>query len=301
MGHTSTIGTLAAAMALLLVGCGDFGKEFGRYLLEVAEIVALCDADAPRAAQTLIDDGIDVVFHLAGQPGVRLSWADDFSTYLDHNVLATQRLLESLKQHRVERLVHASSSSVYGNAARYPTVETDLPRPHSPYGVTKLAAENLCYLYAENYDLDVVALRYFTVYGPRQRPDMAIGRFIHAVRAGLPLTVYGDGNQIRDFTYVGDVVDANLAAAESTVVPAGPVNIAGGGSISVRGLLDLIGDACGRPVEQVHEPAQPGDVQQTGGSISFAREALGWQPATALADGVAAQVEWVVASEEPGS
>ncbi len=254
-------------------------------------------ADLTRDQLAGLLEGIDVVFHQAGQPGVRLSWANDFSTYLDRNVLATQRLLEAVKDHPVDRLVYASSSSVYGNAASYPTTETDLPQPHSPYGVTKLAAEHLCYLYAENWGLSVAALRYFTVYGPRQRPDMAIGRFVDAIRAGRPVTVYGDGSQVRDFTYVGDVVDANLAAAATATTPPGPVNIAGGGSSSVNDLLDLIGESCGRPVERITEPAQPGDVRRTGGTTELARETLGWEPATSLVDGVAAHVEWAGAQE----
>lgn len=257
----------------------------------------LVDADLAHDPIGHLLEGIDVVFHQAGQPGVRLSWADDFDTYLDRNVLATQRLLEALKHHPVERLVYASSSSVYGNASRYPTSETDMPQPHSPYGVTKLAAEHLCYLYAENWGLSVAALRYFTVYGPRQRPDMAIGRFVDAVRADRPVTIYGDGGQVRDFTYVGDVVRANLAAATATATPPGPVNIAGGGSISVNDLLDLIGESCGRPVKRTHEAAQPGDVRQTGGSTDLARETLGWEPMTSLAEGVATHVAWAAAQQ----
>src|SRR5262249_48889376 len=140
----------------------------------------LIEADLRTADIAPLLDGVDVVFHLAAQPGVRVSWSDGFPTYVENNVLATQRLLEALKDRQVRRLVYASSSSVYGNAPRYPTTEADLPRPHSPYGVTKLAAEHLCSLYAENYGVPTVSLRYFTVYGPRQRPDMGFARFIDA-------------------------------------------------------------------------------------------------------------------------
>src|SRR4051794_21169049 len=164
-------------------------------------------------------DGIDVVFHQAGQPGVRLSWSDGFADYTSLNVLATQRLLEAAKRVGGTKIVYASSSSVYGNAAAYPTTENDLPRPHSPYGVTKLAAEHLCNLYASNWKLPTVSLRYFTVYGPRQRPDMATHRLLAATLSGTPFPLYGDGSAVRDFTYVDDAVAANLAAAEHDCEP----------------------------------------------------------------------------------
>ena len=157
-------------------------------------------------------DGVDVVFHEAGQPGVRASWGDEFGIYLDANVAATQALLEAAKRAPgLQRLVYASSSSVYGDAARFPVLEVDLPQPVSPYGVTKLAAEHLCSLYASNFGVPTVSLRYFTVFGPRQRPDMAFTRFLTAVRDDRPITLYGTGEQIRDFTYVDDVVEANVA------------------------------------------------------------------------------------------
>ncbi|HEU5267311.1 MAG TPA: NAD-dependent epimerase/dehydratase family protein, partial [Jatrophihabitans sp.] len=159
-------------------------------------------ADLRTADLAPLLDGAEVVFHLAGQPGVRLSWSAGFVDYVGHNVLATQRLLEAARATRPQRIVYASSSSVYGNAPAYPTTEDDLPRPHSPYGVTKLAGEHLCGLYAANWGLATVALRYFTVYGPWQRPDMGMHRFFTAVREGRPLPVFGDGEQTRDFTFV---------------------------------------------------------------------------------------------------
>src|SRR5206468_12015382 len=167
---------------------------------ELVELDLRTDDVAPVVA------GVDVVFHQAGQPGVRLSWSDGFADYVGHNVLATQRLLEAAKNTGTAKVVYASSSSVYGNAATYPTTEDDLPRPHSPYGVTKLAAEHLGVLYAANWGLSVVALRYFSVFGPRQRPDMGMHQFIDAVLAGRPLPLFGDGEQLRDFTFVTDVV-----------------------------------------------------------------------------------------------
>ena len=237
-------------------------------------------------------DGVDVVFHQAAQPGVRLSWSTGFAEYDSCNVLATQRLLDRATAARVRRFVYASSSSVYGNASRYPTEETDLPQPHSPYGVTKLAAEHLCGLYARNHGLSTVSLRYFTVYGPRQRPDMATHRLIEAAIRQQPFPLYGDGSAVRDFTFVGDVVAANLAAATADVEPGFVANVAGGGSCQMRELVAAVGDAVGQPVRIDEQPGQPGDVRQTGGSIARATAALGWRPRTSLAEGLAAQVAW---------
>jgi UDP-glucuronate 4-epimerase len=239
-------------------------------------------------------DGIDVVFHQAGQPGVRLSWADQFRTYVDLNVVATQRLLEAARAHGdLHRFVYASSSSVYGNAERYPTLETDLPAPFSPYGVTKLAAEHLCNLYAANSGLlPVVSLRYFTVYGPRQRPDMAFHRLMECALTGTVFELYGTGEQIRDFTFVHDVVVANIRAAESDVSPGTVVNIAGGGSTSMAEVIDLIGRLNGTPVDVERRPAQSGDVARTGGSIERAEAILGWRPSVGLEEGLARQLEW---------
>ena len=237
-------------------------------------------------------DGIDVVFHQAAQAGVRLSWSDRFAEYESHNVLATQRLLEAAKHVGGPKIVYASSSSVYGNAAQYPTSEDDLPSPHSPYGVTKLAAEHLCNLYASNWGVRTVSLRYFTVYGPRQRPDMACHRLIKAALAGDAFPMYGDGSAIRDFTYVGDIAAANLAAAQADCAPGTVVNVAGGSSIAMRDLIALVGDLVGSPPNLEPHPRQPGDVLRTGGTVDRARELFGWEPATALRDGLDAQVAW---------
>lgn len=237
-------------------------------------------------------DGVDVVFHQAAQPGVRLSWSDGFATYDACNVLATQRLLEAARRAGVGRVVYASSSSVYGNADAYPVRERDLPRPHSPYGVTKLAGEHLCGLYAANHGLPTVALRYFTVYGPRQRPDMAFHRLIEGALAGRPFPLYGDGSHVRDFTYVGDVVRANVLAATADVEPGTVVNVCAGGSTALRDVIEAVGEAVGTPVPVERHPEQPGDVARTGGSFAAARRLLGWAPETSLAAGIAAQVEW---------
>lgn len=250
------------------------------------------EADLRDADLVELLGGVEVVYHLAAQPGVRLSWSDGFATYDSCNVLATQRLLEAARQTGVRRVVYASSSSVYGNADAYPVTEADLPRPHSPYGVTKLAAEHLCGLYAANHGLSTVALRYFSVYGPRQRPDMAFHRLIEGALDGEPFPLYGDGSHVRDFTDVGDVVRANVLAGTADVEPGTVVNICAGGSTVLRDVIDAVGDAVGSPVLIEQHPEQAGDVQRTGGSNDAARRLLGWEPQTTLADGIAAQVAW---------
>jgi UDP-glucuronate 4-epimerase len=235
-------------------------------------------------------DGVDAVVHLAGQPGVRLSWADGFGTYVDRNVNASQRVLEAVRHARVPRLVLASSSSVYGNAADYPVSEDAPTRPFSPYGVTKLAMEHLAGAYVENWKLPVVMLRYFTVYGPAQRPDMAMHRFIERVAAGERVPVYGDGRQVRDFTYVGDAAAATVAAAGADLAPGTVLNVAGGSSATVDDVLALVGRFVDREVLVDRLPSQPGDVRVTGGAIDRARSLLRWSPEVALAAGVSHQV-----------
>jgi len=235
-------------------------------------------------------DGTEAVIHLAGQPGVRLSWADYFHVYVERNVIASQRVLESARRTNASRVVLASSSSIYGNAPEYPTTEDSATRPYSPYGVTKLAMEQLAWAYAENWDVPVTVLRYFTVYGPGQRPDMGMHRFIAGAAAGEPVTVYGDGEQVRDFTYVTDAAAATVAAATLDVPPASLFNVAGGSSSTVNDVLKLVSESVGREVISRHEPNQPGDVRVTGGSIDRARLVLGWEPAVPLEEGVKRQV-----------
>jgi UDP-glucuronate 4-epimerase len=237
--------------------------------------------------------GADAVFHQAAQAGVRLSWSDGFADYVGHNVLGTQRLLEAAQRScPTARIVYASSSSVYGNQERYPVDERDRPRPFSPYGVTKLAGEHLCSLYAENWGLGTVSLRYFTVFGPRQRPDMSIHRLCEAALGGSPFPRYGDGSQIREFTYVSDIVHANLHAAEADVPPGEVLNIAGGGEITLNALIALVGEVAGAPVTTDDQPPQAGDAHRNGGSIARAGAMLGWEPVVSLRDGIAAQLEW---------
>jgi UDP-glucuronate 4-epimerase len=249
--------------------------------------VAGIDGDALRAYD------VQAIAHLAGQPGVRGSWGDQFGAYTHANITATQRLLEAVKEVPGVRLVYASSSSVYGQAESYPTTEETIPAPHSPYGVTKLAGEHLAHLYRANYAVDTVALRFFTVYGPGQRPDMAFTRFLRSVSSGDPITVFGDGTQIRDFTYVGDIVSAVVAAmdAEGTLPPV--MNLSGGSSVSVNEVLSVIGDVTGLPVDVRYEPAVRGDVFRTGGSSELAERALGWLPQTSLRQGLERQWAWI--------
>ena len=250
------------------------------------------EADLRTADLTPLLDDVDVVYHQAAQPGVRLSWASGFAEYVSSNVLATQRLLEAVRDLPLDRFVYASSSSVFGNATAYPTTEDMPTKPHSPYGVTKLAAEHLCGLYAANYGVPTVSLRYFTVYGPRQRPDMATHRLIEAALDDRPFPLYGDGSHVRDFTYVADVVAANRAAATEPVPPGEVINVCAGGSSTMSELIDAVGAAVGRPVPLDRQPPQAGDVLRTGGDHALARDLLGWHPQTSLLEGVGAQVSW---------
>jgi nucleoside-diphosphate-sugar epimerase len=230
------------------------------------------------------------VFHQAAQAGVRASWGKEFSHYTHHNILGTQRLLEWARGSKPEKLIYASSSSVYGNSGKLPMEEEDLPRPVSPYGVTKLAAEHLCALYHQSFGLPAVSLRYFTVYGPGQRPDMAFHRFIRAVLDGGELVVYGNGEQTRDFTFIDDIVAANLSAAKSEEAEGRVYNIGGGSRISVNGVLDLLGRITGKPVKTKHLPIQAGDPPHTFADTTRARDELRFKPQVKLEEGLQAMV-----------
>jgi nucleoside-diphosphate-sugar epimerase len=238
--------------------------------------------------------GAEVVFHQAAQAGVRASWGLDFDVYVRDNVVATQRLLEACVRCQVPRLVAASSSSVYGDAPSYPTTEASITRPVSPYGVTKLASEHLCLAYAQlgGCALTVATLRYFTVYGPRQRPDMAFRRFLEAAYTGRPITVYGDGQQSRDFTFVDDAVRANLLAMTAPF-QAEPVNVGGGRRVSLNQVLELIGQITGKRVRIVRAPSQPGDARHTGADGARAEALLGYRPEVDLETGLARQATWI--------
>jgi UDP-glucose 4-epimerase len=244
-------------------------------------------------------DGTDVVFHLAAQPGVRGSWGPGFDEYLRNNLGATHVLLDAcLSASPRPRVVFASSSSVYGEAASLPVGEGDPKAPASPYGVTKLTGELLCGAYVRQHDLNVIMLRLFTVYGPRQRPDMSFSRFIAALRAGQPVEIYGDGTQTRDFTYVSDAVKAFLLAAEAGEKGAA-YNIGGGARAPLKKCLDLIAGAVRVEARTVERPRAKGDVPDTHADISRAGRDLGYKPDVSLEDGIAFQVQWCQACESP--
>jgi len=237
-------------------------------------------------------DGVSHVFHLAAQAGVRKSWGRDFRAYTENNIEATQMLLEACVNRSIDRFVHASSSSVYGDNASIPMREDALPRPVSPYGVTKLSAEQLGYLYYVNQRVPAVAMRYFTVYGPRQRPDMAFHRFIRAALRDEELSLYGDGEQTRDFTFVADAVAATIAAA-TRGVPGRSYNVGGGSRVSMNEVIDMIGRIAGRPLRVKREATQKGDMRDTYADTSLARQDLGFAPSVSLEEGIKAEYQWL--------
>jgi nucleoside-diphosphate-sugar epimerase len=244
-------------------------------------------------------DGAAAVFHLAAQPGVRGSFGDTFATYVRDNVLATQRLLEAAVRHRPARFVYASSSSVYGDTVQYPTPETAECRPVSPYGMTKVTTEGLAEIYNRTCGVPVVGLRFFTAYGPRQRPDMAFSRFIRSAIAGWPLRVLGDGHQIRDFTYVDDVMLGTLLAAERGR-PGAVYNIGGGTPVELLDVIGLLERLLERRIEVEHLPAPIGEARMTAADASLAARDLGFATTTRLQEGLTAQVDWLLTSERLG-
>ena len=237
-------------------------------------------------------DGRTHVFHLAAQAGVRKSWGRDFQIYTTNNIDATQMLLEACVGRPLERVVYASSSSVYGDTVSIPMREDALPQPISPYGVTKLAAEQLCHLYFVNHRVPTVSLRYFTVYGPGQRPDMGFHRFLKAAIAGAPIPLYGDGEQTRDFTFVADAVAATVSAGERGV-PGRVYNIGGGSRVSINQVLRIVERLAGRPLTIRREPSQKGDMRDTSADTTLARRDLQFAPATTLEDGLEAEYHWL--------
>lgn len=245
------------------------------------------DADLPG----LLGDRTHV-FHLAAQAGVRKSWGSDFATYTVNNIEATQWLLEACVHRPLDRFVYASSSSVYGDRVEIPMLESALPQPVSPYGVTKLAAEQLCHLYHVNHGVPTVALRYFTVYGPRQRPDMSFHKFLRAALTGQPITLFDDGEQTRDFTFVDDAVAATAAAALDGV-PGRVYNIGGGSRVSMNQVVEMMGRVSGRQLQVVHNPAQKGDMRHTYADTALARADLGFLPSVGLEQGIAAEYDWL--------
>lgn len=254
------------------------------------------EADLTKADLTDLLSAVDTVFHQAAQAGVRRSWGKSFTAYTRNNVLATQRLLEGCLGAGVRRLVYASSSSVYGDSEDIPLKEGSLPKPVSPYGVTKLAAEHLCGLYAVNYGISTVSLRYFTVYGPRQRPDMAFHKFIRAMLDGRTVEIYGDGDQTRDFTFISDAVDANLRAM-TRGAPGGVYNIGGGTQASVNEVLALLEEIGGRPIERDYQRTQKGDVRHTLADTKRAEKDLGYVRRIAIKEGLTQEYLWLKGRE----
>jgi UDP-glucose 4-epimerase len=243
----------------------------------------------------LLLEGVDWAFHQAAQTGVRASWGQEFERYVDCNVLATQRLLEAaLQVGKIQRFVYASSSSVYGDTTILPVAETAPLHPVSPYGMSKLAGEHLCLLYYHNFGIPTVALRYFTVYGPRQRPDMAFHRFCKAIIEHKPIHIYGDGQQTRDFTYVSDVVEANIQAASSEKAIGKAMNIAGGARVKLQQIIQTLQEISDLPVSVTFENKQHGDVGHTFADIECARQLIGYHPQISLRTGLAKEFAYIV-------
>lgn len=239
---------------------------------------------------------MEVVYHQAAQAGVRASWGKGFRAYTERNLNATQVLLEAAKDAKnLQRLVFASTSSVYGDAETLPTHEGIPPRPVSPYGITKLAAERLCGLYHKNFGVPFVSLRYFTVYGPRQRPDMAFHKFFKAALADEAIPVFGDGQQTRDFTFVNDAVAANLAAATAPNAIGEIFNIGGGSRVVLAEVLATMEEIIGKPIKRNHIEKAMGDARHTAADVSKAREILGYQPKVSLKEGLTQEWHWIKA------
>ena len=282
-----------------VVGLDCFTDYYARSLKE-ANLAVNKHRDGFRFIEGRIQDvdlrlllsGVTHVFHLAAQAGVRKSWGRDFRVYSENNVDASQQLLEACVTLPLQKFVYASSSSIYGDNVSIPMREDALPQPVSPYGVTKIAAEQLCYLYHVNHGVPTSSLRYFTVYGPRQRPDMGFHRFLSAAIAGDPITLYGDGEQTRDFTFVRDIVSATIAAGDRGI-PGRAYNIGGGSRVSINQVLDIVGRVSGHSLDVRREPAQKGDMRDTFADTSLARADLGFIPTSSLEEGIAAEYRWL--------
>jgi nucleoside-diphosphate-sugar epimerase len=267
-------------------------KESNLARLRDSSRFRLVEARLQEADLAPLLDGTEHVYHLAAQAGVRASWGRDFARYTDHNVLATQRLLEAALAAGRPTVVYASSSSVYGDAPALPLREDGPCQPISPYGVTKLAAEHLAVLYHRNHGLPTVSLRFFTVYGPRQRPDMAFHRFLKAARDGEEVTVFGDGRQTRDFTYVADIVSA-VRAAPLSGRPGSVYNVGGGERVALNEVLHVLEGVTARPLRIRRQEAQKGDMRDTFADTTSARRDLGFGSTVRLADGLAREWEWI--------
>ena len=279
-----------------VIGIDCFSDYYDRELKEKNLAVSLKNDKFTFIEKDLLEmdeyPDVDFVYHMAAQAGVRDSWGDNFSSYTSNNIEVTWRLLEFYKELNIKKFVYSSSSSVYGDA-ELPMNEKSRLKPVSPYGVTKLAAENLCYLYWKNYNIPTISLRYFTVYGPRQRPDMAINKFFSSILNGDEIIVYGDGEQRRDFTYIDDVVNAILISAESRVV--GDVfNVGGGSTISVNGLINEIEEITGKKARIKYIEKQKGDVKNTEASLEKIETVLRWKPTISIRTGLKRYMDWYI-------
>jgi UDP-glucose 4-epimerase len=302
-GAAGFIGSTLADRLLVdgwdVAGVDSFSDYYPRWMKErnVSEALRsgsyrLVEADLASDELAPLLDGVDVVFHLAAQAGVRSSWGQSFGAYLYDNELGTQRLLEASRASSIRKLVYASSSSIYGDAESYPTPETAVLKPISPYGVTKLAAENLCWLYWRRFGVPAVSLRLFTVYGPRQRPDMAFHIFGRSLIEGRPIRVFGDGEQSREFTYVDDVV-AGMVAASQQGREGEVYNLGGGSEATVNEAIGMLESIGGRKASVEYAENQAGDARRTAADITKARADLGFQPGTSLRDGLGREYAWL--------
>jgi UDP-glucose 4-epimerase len=237
-------------------------------------------------------NGVDVVFHLAAQAGVRASWSKNFLIYTKNNIEATQLMLEESKSSKLKKFVFASTSSVYGDTEEIPMREESVVKPVSPYGVTKLAAEGLCYLYWKNFKVPCVSLRYFTVYGPRQRPDMGFYKFLLALLENRPITIFEDGNQTRDFTYIDDIVTGTILAAEKGI-EGRSYNLGGGSRITVNEVLNMLGEISGIPPQIKYAEKQKGDMRHTYASTEQAHKDLAYSPSVTLRRGLTEEFKWL--------
>jgi UDP-glucuronate 4-epimerase len=292
---TGAAGFIGSHLAEALVAQGhdvvgvDCFTDYYDPALKEENAASLDVARLDLAEQELDLDGIDGVFHLAGQPGVR-SFGNVFEDYVRRNLLASRRVFEAAAAAGV-RVVFASSSSIYGEAERYPTPEETEPRPISPYGITKLGCEHLAHAYGQEFGLDAVVLRYFTFYGPRQRPDMALARIVDALARGGTFELYGDGFQSRSFSYVADGVRATIVAMQHA--PAGSLyNVGGGQEATMRDAISILERLSGRSLDVLERPAAAGDVRRTSADATRIEHDLGWRATTALEDGLRAQWEW---------
>jgi nucleoside-diphosphate-sugar epimerase len=252
----------------------------------------LIECDLLNSDLDKILQGVDIIFHLAGQPSVHNSWGEDFQVYSNRNTVLTQKLLQAASKTKLTRFVNSSSSSVYGRVTSTPTKESDERRPISPYGVTKLAAENLVTLYGSEFGMSTVSLRYFTVFGPRQRPDMAFNKLIEAGRKKEIFPLHGDGSQIRDFTFVGDVVKANKLAAFADLSGSSIFNIGGGSPISMNETIVMLEEIMSLKIRTNFTPLGPGNPMVTTADCNMANANLGWKPQTDIYTGLIAQVAW---------